>query len=280
MRIVLLIAFIFFISCKAKKEVLVPDPKPIPETDGDTCRISRITFPGNEVLEYVYADQKISQIILKAQGREYVTTARYDANGRLEKLSGPLVECTYEYDEQNRVIRENRLLDFNAPRGQGHYQARIFEYGILGLMVKCSYVEGADHGLNTSFIPKGQIFAYETYEYNSFGNIKAMTEYYTNHPSAGFVLLREWEYEYDDKINPFFGHPGLKDYGIFLGAEYGNAALVFSRNNRTKGRVKGLGEVLTSYQYNSANHPSVGTDVFWQNEYLRPVTFEYENCKN
>lgn len=155
------IAFIFFISCKAKKEISVPDPKPIPESDGDTCRISRITFPGNEILQYVYTDWKISQIILKAQGREYVTATKYDASGRLEKLSGPLVKCTYEYDEQNRVIRENRLLDFNAPRGQGHYEARLFEYNTSGLMVKCSYVEGADHGWQIrrkTLFSAGQIF--------------------------------------------------------------------------------------------------------------------------
>ena len=280
MRIVIWIAFIFFISCKTKNEALKPDPKPIPEIDGDTCRISRITYPGNEILEYIYANKKISQIILKAQGREYVTTAKYDVNGRLETLSGPLVECTYEYDEKDRVIRENRMLNLNAPRGQGQYEARIFEYGILGLIVKCSYVEGVDHGLNTLFIPKGQIFAYETYEYNSFGNIKNMTEYYTNHPYVGFTVAREWEYEYDNKINPFFGHPGLMDYGIFYGGEYGNAALVFSRNNRTKGKIKGLGEVITSYQYNSANYPNLGNEVFWANQYLRPIVFEYENCKN
>lgn len=280
MRIFLWISVLFLISCKSKKEILTPDPKPVVKSDGDTCRISRITFPGNEILQYVYADRKISQIILKAQGREYVTAAKYDAIGRLEKLSGPLVECTYEYDKQNRVIKENRSLDFNAPRGQGHYETRIFEYGSSGSVVKCSYVEGADHGLNASFIPKGQIYAYETYEFNSFGNIAKTTEYFTNHPNAGFVLIREWEYEYDNKINPFIGHPGLMDYGIFFGGEYGNASLVFSKNNRTKGKVKGLGEAVTSYQYNSANYPSVGSDVFWANEYLRPVIFEYENCKN
>jgi hypothetical protein len=268
---------VFVSSCEKKAE---PRPAPvIVGRDGDTCRISKVSYGAGRQLLYEYTGSRVSRIIARIEGFDYPSDLHYDLNGRLERVSGSHVDAKYEYDSKGRLVKENRIL-----HNEGtftlipHYEARIFEYNEKDEMIKCSYVEGRGTDYNSFYVKKGEVYLYETYLYDIQGSVYVMETYERTPSSASFKRTSQNVYTYDKMINPFYGHPGIYDFGMYFGAEIGNGVICFSQHNIVKETAYPNTEI-TAYVYSPTKYPLSGQNVQWQQGSAKEMIFEYTNCK-
>jgi hypothetical protein len=256
--ILFILLIIVFNGCKKD------DPEsPTPAVTA--CQLGKITYPTVDIsLEYKYNAGRVTQIIFTESGNPEVFPVTYDNGGRLTMVD----IATYNYDAAGRLVKETLK---TTPGFFYGYESRTFEYNASGQLVKCSYFQYSSNGT----VPKGQIFFYETYEYDNRNNIAKLSHYDSD--GEQFSKSGEILYEYDDKMNPFQGHPGLFDIGLLLGSENANNAVVFSKNNITKITFSGKTNT-TTYKYNSKNYP-VSTENFFVGDDANSFVFEYTDCK-
>lgn len=273
----LFVCALFAVCCGKKTE---PRPEPvIVGRQGDTCRISKVSWGVGQSLIYQYSGGRVSRIISRIEGFDYPSDLHYDTQGRLAKVSGHQVDTNYEYDTKGRLAKENRILhDDSVFTMIPHYGARIFEYNEKDEMIKCSYVEGRGTDYNSYYVKKGEVYLYETYSYDIQGSVERMQTYERTPASAVFKKTSEYIYTYDKMINPFYGHPGIYDYAMYFGTEVGNGVICFSRHNIVKELDYDKSEI-TNYLYSPTKYPLSGENVQWQQLNFKNMTFEYTNCK-
>lgn len=279
MKLTHFLFFVFIIVAASCAKKIDPRPAPvIIGREGDTCRISRISF-WDRIIKYDYTANKITKITVSLNGFDYPHDLHYDLNGKLEKVSGRQVDTSYEYDSQGRLVKENRTLhDEGVITAIPHYESRSFEYNEKDQMVKCSYVEGRGTIYNSFLIKKGEIYLYETYTYDIQGSVVKMESYEMKPRSTTFEKTSEYIYSYDKMINPFYGHPGIYDYGMYAGNDIGNSVICFSQHNIVK-EAANTDIQTAAFVYSLTKYPLSGKNVQLQQTSADKLTFEYSNCK-
>ncbi|WAC12496.1 hypothetical protein [Dyadobacter pollutisoli] len=274
---VLIIGFTLFISCKKK-----PDPVPEPVIvglEGDTCRISKVSYGPFQKIIYEYTGDRVNKIILQIDGNEYPGVLEYDAEGKLTKVKGLHVDTQYEYDSKSRLIKENRTLHNEGVYTLiSHWEARIFEYNNENQVAKCSYLEGRGTDYNSFYVKKGEVYRYETYLYDFQGCVEKLESYERTPRSTKFDRTAVYIYQYDKLINPFYGHPGIYDVKTYFGADSGNGVLTFSKHNVIKVTANGMSENI-GYTHSSTKYPLSIQNVRWQENHFPDLNLEYVNCK-
>ena len=134
MRIALLILIlVFFFSCKKEK---LPEGELL-----DKIVVRYMNSSANKywTRTFVYEQQRLIKIIADMDGQVYHEIRfLYDASGKLIKgernnVGGGAYSWTYEYDNQNRIIK------INPPAGSGIYNA-VYEYDAAGNVTKYSAI--------------------------------------------------------------------------------------------------------------------------------------------
>ncbi|MHA4739356.1 hypothetical protein [Dyadobacter sp. MSC1_007] len=264
-------------ACKEKDNPEVPSV--IYGREGDTCQLSKITVGTWDYLRYDYTNRTVRKVTLHTQNADFPCELIY-SNGRLQRVSGKIMDTSYEYDAKGRVIKENRTLhndDVNTLIP--HFGARIFEYNDADQVVKCSYVEGRGTEYNSFYVKKGEIYRYETYAYDVQGDVFGMVAYEREAKSEKFKVTADYTFFHDKLISPFYGHPGIFDFNLYFGNESGNGPAVFSKHNIVRRVENGISS-STTYTYTGNRYPLKATHFPWtDNFFVDDIRFEYLNCK-
>lgn len=268
---------LFVEGCGDKKETPV---KPvIVGREGDTCRLARTTLDFGYYLTYEYVNKRVKKIILNADGGDYPCEPVYDAAGRLQRVSGKIVDTAYEYDTKGRVVKETRILHRDSVNTHiPHYSQRLFEYDEADHIIKCSYVEGLGTDYNPIFVKKGEVYRIENYSYDVQDDLITMVVSTREPKDTKFRVTEEYAYFYDKLINPFYGHPGLFDFNLYVGTEVCNAPVVLSKHNIIRRVIKGV-PTTTSYIYTDTKYPLSSPNIAWLDSNSVGINLEYQNCK-
>lgn len=268
---------LFMEGCSKKKETTV---KPvIIGREGDTCRLARTILDFGHYLTYEYVNKRVQKITLHADGGDYPCELIYDAAGKLQRVSGKIVDTAYEYDNKDRVVTETRILHRDSVNTHiPHYGQRIFEYDEADHITKCSYVEGLGTDHNPFFVKKGEVYRIEDYSYDVQDDLITMVVSTREPKDTKFRVTEEYAYFYDKMINPFYGHPGMFDFNLYVGSEVCNAPVVLSKHNMIRRVSKGV-PTLTSYIYTDTKYPLNLSNMPWINNFSVGINLEYQNCK-
>ena len=185
MRIALLILIlVFFFSCKKEK---LPEGELL-----DKIVVRYMNSSANKywTRTFVYEQQRLIKIIADMDGQVYHEIRfLYDASGKLIKgernnVGGGAYSWTYEYDNQNWIIK------INPPAGSGIYNA-VYEYDAAGNVTKYSAI---NNGFNLQSY-------YILYEYDSKGNRVTREIFIDN--NGTFQSTGKYSNVYDAMKNPF-----------------------------------------------------------------------------
>lgn len=223
----------------------------------------------------------ISQV---KSGEVFVNDLIYNNNCQIAEAVEPSMYKKYLYDSQNRLIKMERSLSFNASfscvafpnstidSGADPRQAKVtdyydFEYDNTGKLTKrlsfflnsgnaqllfyqiYTYVNG-NVVKCSMYSPQDMLTQYDNYEYDVSGNL-IKTSNYRVELNGNIILLHTVYYEYDDKINPFTIFNNTGEPGRFT-----------NQNNITKETYvwysegkEYKNESTTVYEYNKSGFP-------------------------
>lgn len=271
------IAFLMVEGCGDEKTTPV---KPIIiGREGDSCRLSKTTLRSGLYLTYGYENKRVQKITLHADGSSYPCELVYDAAGRLQKVSGKIVDTSYEYDAKGRLVKETRRLHRDSVNTYiPHFGQRLFEYDDTDRIIRCSYVEGLGSDYNPSFVKKGEIYRVESYTYDVQDDLIAMVVSTRGPKDTKLRVIGEYAYFHDKLINPFYGHPGLFDFNLYAGAEVCNAPIVLSKHNIIRRLIKGV-PLTTQYIYTDTKYPLSSPNMVFIDSTSVGINLEYQNCK-
>lgn len=265
----LLIIGILFTSCSNDDD----NSSVIPEANKKF--IKAVTKPDLTQINRDHFFEYDDGLLTSATGFTILTgNYEYDSEGKLTGKTNFDGLFTYEYDNQNRIVKEvkvgtnnyieltyqsgkvitERYYEFAGGLGNGGgevLEIRELELNSNGLIIKMTEISNTT---TTDFSQENGFYKeYEQYEYDTNGNITSITTKYFDDPNESVLNI-----SYDDKINPYY-IAFEKYYNITYYLENFSGVIFYNWYGLTPNNIISRGTENRTFVYDEDNYP-----ISWQ----------------